>query len=53
MRDLEQKISQLESQIDHLETEFSHLNELLMRVGFEEGILTLKQAAEEILQENV
>lgn len=53
MKDLEQKLSQLESKIDHLETEFSYLNELLVRVGFDEGIQTLKEAAQEILQESV
>lgn len=45
------KVAQLESQIDHLEAEMSYLNGLLFEVGFPEGIKTLKETAEELLQE--
>jgi|GEM_PF-2461502 hypothetical protein len=45
-------VAVLESRIDHLETELDQLNILLQRVGFPEGIITLKQTAEEILQED-
>lgn len=48
---MDKRIAQLESQIDHLETEYSYLNQLLVQVGFENGIQSLKDAAEEILQE--
>ena len=45
-------IAVLESRIDHLETELSYLNNLLIQVGFPEGIATLKWTAEELLQES-
>lgn len=46
-----QVIAALESKIDFLETELSYLNELLVGVGFPEGIQTLKMSAEELLAE--
>lgn len=49
---MKNQLAKLESQIDHLETELSYLNELLIQIGFDEGISTLKAAAEEILQES-
>ena len=45
-------IASLESQVDYLETELSYLNDLLIRCGFPEGIITLKATAEELLQES-
>lgn len=42
----------LESRVDFLETELSQLNALLKKVGFPEGIITLKGAAQEILAED-
>lgn len=48
---MKSQLANLESQIDHLQTELSYLNELLVRIGFDEGICSLKAAAEEILQE--
>jgi hypothetical protein len=45
-------VASLESRVDHLETELSQLNLLLQKVGFPEGIQTLKETAEEILQED-
>ena len=44
-------IAQLESKVDHLEAEFVYVNELLVQVGFPEGIETLKVAAKELLSE--
>lgn len=46
------KMAFLESRIDHLETELSYLNNLLIKCGFPEGIITLKSSAEELIQEN-
>ena len=55
-QDIEKKIlrnavARLESQMDHLEAEFSYLNALLIKVGFQEGIETLKKTAEELIEE--
>jgi hypothetical protein len=43
------KIAKLESINDQLQAEFNHLNLLLKKVGFDEGIKSLKEAAHEIL----
>ena len=43
------KCARLESQVDHLETEISAMNQLLLDVGFPEGIHSLKKAAKELL----
>ncbi len=48
--DQNQKIANLESLVDHLKTELSYLNKLLTDCGFNEGISTLKLAAEELLR---
>ena len=45
-KELLKKLACLESREDHLVTEIEYLNELLMKVGFQEGISTLKAAAE-------
>lgn len=45
------KVAVLESKVDHYESELSYLNELLVRCGFCEGIITLKKTAEELLLE--
>ena len=45
------KIAWLESLIDHYETEFTRFNELLVSLGFTEGMETLKIAALELLNE--
>lgn len=47
------KLAVLESKIDQLETELTYLNKLLIQVGFDEGITTLKSAAAELLEELV
>lgn len=43
------KIAKLESLCDQLQSEMKYLNELLLKVGFEEGIKTLKAAAIELI----
>lgn len=49
--DNNKKIATLESLVDHLKTEISYLNEILIRCGFPEGIVTLKKTVEEVLTE--
>jgi len=43
-------IAILETRIDFLETELSYLHNLLIQVGFSNGIETLKEAALELLK---
>ncbi len=45
----EKKIAQLESLNDQLQAEFTNLDLILRELGFEKGILTLKEAAKEML----
>jgi hypothetical protein len=49
---LKKRISELETINDQLLTEMEYLNWLLKEVGFEEGIATLKFAAEELLEQD-
>lgn len=51
MKNLQDKIAALETLLDYYETEYYHLNDLLKKCGFEKGIKTLKESAEEVLQE--
>jgi endonuclease III len=51
MTALEQKLARLETMNDQLETELTSLDELLRRVGFSNGIATVKATASEILVE--
>lgn len=44
-------VARLETRIDFLETELSYLNDLLIRVGFPDGIVTLKETALELLND--
>ncbi len=44
-------IAKLETRIDFLETEITYLNNLLVKVGFPDGIATLKETALEILND--
>ncbi len=44
-------VAQLETRVDYLETEISYLNDLLVRVGFPQGIATLKETALELLND--
>ena len=46
------KISELESINDQLQTEIRFLDRLLRQVGFEEGLKTLKFAAQELLEQD-
>ena len=50
-KEINKNIAKLESQVDFLEKELSYIQELLVNVGFEEGISTLKQSALELLDE--
>jgi hypothetical protein len=46
------KISELESINDQLQTEIRYLDQLLRQVGFEEGLKTLKFAAQELIEQD-
>lgn len=48
---LQKKISELETLNDQLVAELNYLDRLLKEVGFENGLLTLKMAAQELLDE--
>lgn len=48
---LQAKIAGLESKLDVMETEYSYLNEILTRLGFSEGVKTLKSTIQDIFQE--
>ena len=48
---LKARVACLESKIDMLESELMYLNDTLMRVGFPEGIKTLKETVQELLAE--
>jgi hypothetical protein len=45
------RISELETLNDQLVAELNYLDRLLKEVGFENGLLTLKMAAQELLDE--
>ncbi len=45
-------IAKLESKVDFLEAELIYLNKILVQVGFTEGILTLKETVNELLEES-
>lgn len=45
-------ISELESMNDQLVSELSFLDNLLRKVGFEEGLITLKSAAEDLIEQD-
>ncbi len=50
--DLQKKISELESLNDQLQSEIRYLDDLLKEVGFEEGLKTLKEAAQEMIDQD-
>ena len=50
--ELLKKISELESLNDQLISELRFLNDLLRKVGFEEGLKTLKSAAEDLIEQD-
>ena len=47
---LNRKIAKLESLCDQLQSEMNYIDKLLIEVGFEEGLKTLKAAALELLE---
>ena len=47
---LKKRISELESINDQLAAELRYLDDLLKEVGFEDGLITLKYAALELLE---
>ena len=47
--DLQKKLSELESLNDQLLAELRYLDRLLTKIGFEQGITSLKHAAEEMV----
>lgn len=49
--DLEKKLAELESINDQLSAEIKYLDQLLKQVGFEDGLKTLKSAAQELIDE--
>ena len=50
--ELLRRISELESINDQLQTEIRYLDKLLRKVGFSEGLKTLKTAAHELLDQD-
>ncbi len=46
------KISELESINDQLQAEVRYLDKLLRQVGFEDGLKTLKFAAQELIEQD-
>ncbi|MCB1149629.1 MAG: hypothetical protein KDK48_05625 [Chlamydiia bacterium] len=46
---IESRLAKAQSENDHLLTELAYVDGLLKEVGFDEGLLTLKAAAEEIV----
>ena len=49
---MQKRISELESMNDQLLTEIRYLDQLLRQVGFEEGLKTLKFAANELIEQD-
>ena len=47
--ELKKRAAKLESVCDQLQSEMDYLDKLLKKVGFEEGIKTLKEAAIELI----
>jgi hypothetical protein len=47
--ELKRRISELESINDQLSAELRYLDTLLKEIGFQEGLITLKEAAIELL----
>jgi hypothetical protein len=45
------RISELETVNDQLLTELNYLDRLLKQIGFEQGLITLKAAAQELIEE--
>lgn len=47
-RELELELARLESTHDYLSTELNNLNDMLKKIGFQDGLETLKQAARDL-----
>jgi len=47
------QVARLESLNDQLSSEIAHVDNLLKKLGFEEGLETLKSAASEVLDYNI
>ena len=45
------RISELETMNDQLVTELNYLDQILKQIGFEQGLITLKAAAQELIEE--
>jgi hypothetical protein len=50
--ELLKRVSELESLNDQLQAEIKYLDQLLREVGFEEGLKTLKIAAQELIDKH-
>lgn len=50
-KELIQKIAYLESINDQLQAELQYIDEIAKKIGFQEGLKTLKEAAQELLEE--
>ncbi len=50
--EMQKRISELESINDQLQTEIRYLDQLLREVGFEDGLKTLKFAAQELIEQD-
>lgn len=48
---LERKLAKIESLYDQLLSDVENLNQLLQQLGFPKGIISLREAAQELLQE--
>ncbi|NGX38264.1 MAG: hypothetical protein K1000chlam2_01436 [Chlamydiae bacterium] len=48
---LQRRVAWLESRLDQVESELNHLNKLLLDCGFPEGVRTLQETIEELLEE--
>lgn len=49
--EMQKKLAELESINDQLMAEIKYLDQLLRQVGFDEGLKTLKSAAQELIDE--
>ncbi len=49
-QELEKEVARLESINDHLKTELEYLDELLKRSGFTNGLTSLREVAEEMIE---
>lgn len=52
LHQLKARVASLESNIDMLESELMYLNDMLVRCGFPEGVATLKDTVQELLEED-